>query len=100
MKKLAILLILAAVVNATIAQQNNYLVNPGNGNGLRFWDASDNYKIHMGTGTEYQFGPVTDYSIKTNMSGNSGRGWTWGGAGATPVAAINVSGNMQIAGGF
>ncbi|MBI1766738.1 MAG: hypothetical protein HYR67_00005, partial [Bacteroidetes bacterium] len=101
MKKLSLILLLLPMAILATAQQNNYLVNPGNGNGLRFWDASDNYKIHMGIGTEYSYGPVTDYSIKTNMSsGIPGRGWTWGIAGSTPVAAINTLGNMQIAGSF
>jgi len=55
----------------------------------------------MGNSSEYLYGPVTDYSIKTNMSGGTpGRGWTWGIAGSTPVAAINTLGNMQIAGTF
>jgi hypothetical protein len=55
----------------------------------------------MGTASEYFYGPVTDYSIKTNMSsGTPGRGWTWGVVGQTPVAAINTLGNMQIAGNF
>jgi hypothetical protein len=76
-----------------------YDIIPGNGNGLRFWQ-SDAYKIHMGTGTEYQFGPVTDYSIKMNMDGTPGRGWTWGIAGLTPIAAMNINGDMQIAGSF
>jgi hypothetical protein len=74
-----------------------YNVSAANGYGLRFW-SSDSYKIHMGNSAEYLYGPVTDYSIKTNMSNNAGRGWTWGVTGSTPVAAINIAGNMQIAG--
>lgn len=70
----------------------------GNGYGLRFW-SNDAYKIHMGSGSEYFYGPVTDYSIKMNMSGGTpNRGWTWGVAGSTPVAALNTGGNMKIAG--
>lgn len=72
-------------------------ISSGTGNGIRFW-SSDSYKIHMGNDAEYHYGPVTDYSIKTNMSSNSGRGWTWGIAGSTPVAAISNTGNLQIAG--
>jgi len=99
MKTLSLILLLIPITILSVAQQNNYLVNPGNGNGLRFWDSSDNYKIHMGTGTEYFYGPVNDYSIKTNMNGGTpGRGWTWGVTGQVPVAAINSQGNMQIAG--
>ena len=102
MKKLALaLLVIVVATNFCLAQQQQYYdVTAGNGNGLRLW-GSDTYKIHMGYGAEYSYGPVTDYSIKTNMSGGiSGRGWTWGVSGATPVAAINILGNMQIAGSF
>jgi hypothetical protein len=81
-------------------QQPFYDVTYGNGNGLRLW-ASDSYKIHMGSGSEYFYGPVQDYSIKMNMSsGTPQRGWTWGVAGSTPIAAINTSGQMQIASSF
>ena len=74
------------------------------GNGFRFWDNQDNFKISMGvTSTLYQYGPVTDYSIKTQMEATvgSGRGFTWGQNGVKPIAALNAySGNMQIAGNF
>lgn len=74
-----------------------YRVVSGNGNGIRFWD-SDSYKIHMGNAAENHYGPVTDYSIKMNMSNTAGRGWTWGVVGATPVGALNTSGDFQVAG--
>lgn len=74
-----------------------YNVKSGNGKGLRFWQ-SNNYKIHMGTGTEYKYGPVTGYSIKMNMSNTAGRGWTWGVHGQVPVAALNIHGNFQTKG--
>lgn len=69
------------------------------GYGVRFW-SSDNYKISMGNSAEYKYGPVTDYSIKMSMNSTAGRGWTWGILGATPVAALNNAGNMQINGDF
>lgn len=69
------------------------------GYGVRFW-SSDNYKISMGNSTEYKYGPVTDYSIKTNMNSTTGRGWTWGILGATPIAGLNNTGDMQINGDF
>ncbi|MCO5279719.1 MAG: collagen-like protein [Chitinophagales bacterium] len=71
-------------------------VSSGNGNGLRFW-SSDSYKISMGNSAEYQYGPVTSYSIKNNMSSNTDRGWTWGIAGSTPIMALNTQGKMQLA---
>lgn len=71
----------------------------GEGNGIRFW-SSDSYKISMGNSTQYNYGPVTDYSIKMNMSSNAGRGWTWGVNGTTPIAGLNIAGDMQINGDF
>ena len=84
--------------NAT-NQNSSYLVTPGDGNGIKFW-ASDSYKISMGVGSLYQYGPVTDYSIKMQMdSGSPGRGFTWGREGNAPIAALNsTSGNFQTAG--
>ncbi len=78
------------------AQQTYYPVTAGNGNGVRFWN-SDLYKIHMGNTSEYQFGPVTDFSIKMNMSNHADRGWTWGLHGVTPIAALNTLGDFQVA---
>lgn len=91
----------------TLAMAGNLISNTigvnitaGNGNGIRFWE-SDSYKIHMGTGAEYFYGPVADYSIKMNMnSAAPNRGWTWGVVGVAPVAALASDGRMQVAGTF
>ena len=72
-------------------------VTAGNGYGVRFW-SSNSYAINMGNAAEYKLGPVTDYSIKTNMSNTTTRGWTWGVDGATPVMALNTQGHLQIQG--
>ncbi len=97
MKKLAFLSVFLLTVCIVSAQQTQYNVTSGNGNGLRFWN-SDSYKIHMGNSSEYKFGPVSDYSIKMNMSNTPGRGWTWGVVGKTPIAALNTLGDFKIAG--
>ena len=98
MKNVVLLLVLIALsTNLSFSQQANYDVIPANGNGLRFWQ-SDWYKIHMGNGVEYNYGPVTDFSIKMNMSTESTRGWTWGINGAVPIAAMNTLGHFQVAG--
>ena len=78
-----------------------YNVTAGLGYGLKFWN-SDNNKISMGASALYYYGPVTDYSIKTQMNdGDTGRGFTWGRLSYAPIAALNsTSGNMQIAGTF
>jgi hypothetical protein len=76
-----------------------YNVTAGNGNGIKFWD-SDAYKISMGNSSLYQYGTVTDYSIKTQMNdADPGRGFTWGRISTAPIASLNAtSGNMQLAG--
>ena len=79
-------------------QQENYDLKAGHGNGYRFWGSGDHYKISMSNASDYKFGPVTDYSIKNNMSSHAGRGWTWGVNGQVPVAAINNQGNMKLKG--
>ncbi len=98
MKRIAIVLTLV-LWTGVCAQQQYYPVTAGNGYGLRFWN-SDNYKIHMGNASEYQYGPVTDYSIKMNMNSDTRRGWTWGIVGLRPIAGLNTQGNFQIAGYF
>ncbi len=77
-----------------------YNVSAGVGNGLSFWNGSSAYKISMGVGSLYQYGPVSDYSIKMQMNdGDTGRGFTWGRESYAPIAALNsTSGDMQIAG--
>ncbi len=96
MKRLQFLtMVLLAGISQSVAQQATYDVTPGTGNGLRFW-SNNSYKIHMGNSSEYHYGPVTNYSIKMNMSNTTGRGWTWGIIGGTPVAALAIDGRMQI----
>lgn len=98
--RLLLIITLAFVTNFTYGQQAFYDVLAANGNGVRFWQ-SDTYKIHMGNTAEYHYGPVTDYSIKFNMDNTTtGRGWTWGNNGTTPIAALTNLGSMQIAGTF
>ena len=85
--------------SAYITNNNsNYLVTGSNGNGLCFWADCTTYKISMGNAAEYMYGPVTSFSIKNTMSNTAGRGWTWWTPWATPVAAIDTAGTMQIAG--
>jgi hypothetical protein len=103
MKKVSLLLIITAfkcsISNAQTVTNDFYNVRQVVGDGIKFW-SDNNYKIHMGNTAEYKYGPVTDYSIKTNMSNTAGRGWTWGVDGAVPVAAIGINGNMKLQGNF
>jgi hypothetical protein len=77
-----------------------YDVTAGVGNGLRFWGGSNAYKISMGVGSLYQYGTVSDYSIKMQMDdGSTGRGFTWGRESSAPIASLNSkSGDFQVAG--
>ncbi|HBK83765.1 MAG TPA: hypothetical protein DDZ41_09250, partial [Flavobacterium sp.] len=56
---------------------------------VKFWGGSNIFKIFMGNSSEFQYGSVTSYSIKTTMNGTAGRGWTWGVIGQTPIAALS-----------
>ncbi len=96
---IVLVICLSSTVNSQTLSGQYYNVSPGNGYGLRFW-GDDSYKIHMGIGTEYSYGPVTDYAIKQNMNSTAGRGWVWGLIGQTPIAALGNNGNMRIRGQF
>ncbi len=100
MKLTKTLVILASlfITNLTIAQtitNDFYNVKSGNGKGIRFWN-NDLYKISMANTATYKYGPVTSYSLKSNMSNNTNRGWTWGVNNQTPVAALNTQGKLQV----
>ena len=70
-------------------------VRLGTGNGIRFW-SSNLYSISMGNSSSYWYGPVSSYSIKSNMTNNPVRGWTWGVYDKTPIAALNTEGTFQL----
>ncbi len=103
MKKIKLTLgILLVIISLSYAQDHyvDNVITNGQGKGIKFF-GSDFWKIHMGTGLEYQYGPVTGYSIKTNMfSFTEGWGWTWGQPYAAPIAALSNAGDFQIAGDF
>lgn len=84
-------------VNGAALFAGNISFGASSGRGIRFWN-NDNYAINMGNSSEFQYGDVTDYSIKLNMSDHANRGWTWGVDGETPIAALNTEGNMKISG--
>lgn len=93
---------LASVTARGNIATNHLIIPSGEGNALGFWGGSTTYSIAMGvTAGTYQYGPVTDYSIKMNMGAGAGRGFTWGQSGVKPIAALNsTTGDMQIAGSF
>ncbi len=100
-KNLTFILLTFFLCEAALAQTASfYNVAAGNGNGLRFWNGSNSYKITMGSSSEYRYGPVTGFSIKNSMTSNTAYGFTWGVAGQTPTAALNTEGSLQIKGWF
>lgn len=98
MKKFVYAIVLTMCVFLCHAQSAYYDVLAGAGNGIRFWNGNDNYKIHMGSASEYFYGPITVYSIKTQLPNTPGWGFTWGTAGQTPTAALSTQGTFQLAG--
>jgi hypothetical protein len=94
---------LATVTNRGNTATASIGLPAGEANGYCFWGNGTSYKILMGvTAGLFQYGTVTDYSIKMQMdAGSTGRGFTWGRDGVKPIASLNsTSGNMQIAGTF
>lgn len=95
-----IILISFSAYSQTTTVDNIHINSPiwsNNGNGLKF-NGYNHAKIDWGTGSNYTYGPVTSYSIKSNASSEVGRGWSWGVVDATPIAALSNTGNMKIAG--
>ena len=93
---------LATVTARGNTATSNIILPNNEGNAFGFGATSDAYSIAMGTtAATYQYGTVSDSSIKMCMSGGTARGFTWGQNGVKPVASLNsTSGNMQIAGTF
>ncbi len=101
MKHLTLLILIAGMINPALSQNPAfYDVSATHGNGYRFWNGNNDYKIHMGNYAENHYGPVQSYSIKMNMSNHSDRGWTWGVNGQTPIAALSTGGIFQLDGDF
>jgi hypothetical protein len=90
----------AGLLTVSGVQATNFQTTAGEGNGYWFWDGAHNYGTSMGyTPSIYQYGPVSDYSIKTQMdNGSANRGFTWGMAGVKPIAGLSQTGNFMVNG--
>jgi len=81
---------------------DNFHIKHGTGNGITFSNSScantTYFTITKGVGPEYQYGRVTNSSIKNSMDSASVNGWTWGVKGEKPVLAVNTSGHLTIRG--
>ena len=93
---------LASVTARGNVSTSSIAVPSGENVAYGLWGGTSTYSIAMGvTAGTYQYGPVTDYSIKMSMGGGAGRGFTWGQYGSKPIAALNsTTGDMTIAGTF
>ncbi|MGB2273346.1 MAG: hypothetical protein ACPH2K_03155 [Flavicella sp.] len=92
--------VMVARINSStgaIHTKHRVKVGAGTGNGFALWGGGDGYKIHMGNTSEYHYGGVTDFAIKTNMDDHEGRGWVWGANNQTPVAALTNTGSLRLA---
>jgi len=79
----------------TVTQLN---VLPWNDNWIRF-RSSESYEISMSNWATHKYWPVTDYSIKTNMSNTVWRWFTWGVVWLAPKAWLEATTwNFQTAG--
>ncbi|PCI98114.1 MAG: hypothetical protein COB15_06355 [Flavobacteriales bacterium] len=103
-KSILTLGILIAGVTVSYGQSQTFdevkIRHTPNSNGIKFYSGSDDYKIHYGATSEFQFGPVTSSSIKNTTSQWGGKGWTWGVSSWAPVAALDNNGEMSIKGNF
>ena len=84
--------------NPGFANNASYPVAFHSDNGIKFWNGSDNYKISLGSGTNFGYGPVTDYAIKMQMDSTAGRGFSWGKTGQPPTAALSTGGDFTVYG--
>lgn len=80
-----------------IISEGNIGLRRINGIGIRFYE-SDKYKLHMGKGDEYEYGPVSRLAIKMSMGDGPKNGWVWGIKDSIPIAALNTEGNMKLGG--
>ena len=84
-------------VTANIIKSNtNYVLAPGNGNGLRFWDSED-YKIFMGTTAVYgqvANADASDYNMYFQMKNPTNRGFVFKNS-STSVMQIEGNGNVR-----
>jgi len=81
---------------------DKFHVKQGTGNGITFSNSScaatTYFTITKGVGPEYQYGTVTNSSIKHSMDAASVNGWTWGVKSQKPVMAVNTNGHLTIKG--
>ncbi len=108
MKKTVLTAVLFTSISWIGFGQSFINIDPGSGNGIRFWDDGvapfeDDYKIHMGNAmwdSQYNYGPVQEWALKSNMANRIDYGWVWGSDAVKPIAALGVNGVLQIKSDF
>ncbi len=82
------------------ATADSYLVNSGDGKGLKFWAGSDSYKIYMsaqGTAGAGRLDGTSDYNMYFRMSSGTNRGFVFQNN-TTNVFQIDAAGNLWSTG--
>ena len=82
---------------------NNFLVEAGDGKGLRFWNGQDSYSIYMSqdgaSGAGRVFGDTTsDYNMYFRMTAGTNRGFAFQSGTSTPHTGIDSTGNLRAGG--
>ena len=91
-----------SIIGQTDYCADRFHVKHGTGNGITFSNtscaATTYFTITKGVGPEYQYGTVTNSSIKHSMDAAAVNGWTWGIKGEKPVMAVNTNGHLTLKG--
>lgn len=89
-------------------RSNNFNAVAVNGNGLRFWNGTSTYSVHMSASTDATYGgrvageTTSDYNMYFVMAGGSNRGWVWktNTNNTSAVAGLDSLGNFRTIGGI
>ena len=83
-----------------ITNVDRVVINSDTNDGIHFNSLGSDYRIIVGTSTNYTYGPVDNNqdNMAFTTATESGAGWVWRTVGNTPIAALDNQGNYQIAG--
>lgn len=86
-----------------IKANGNFQTTGVNGQGLRFWDSADEYKIHMSQTSDANWGGqvsgagASDYNMYFRVTGGTNRGFVWLNY-RTPIMQLEKNGNLNVVG--
>ena len=90
-------------VVGNIKTNGNFQTSGVNGQGLRFWDSADGYRIHMSQTSDATWGGqvsgagASDYNMYFRMTGGTNRGFVWLNY-RTPIMQLEANGNLTAIG--